>query len=86
MDRFLYDNDLQHERVKCNFKLCVIFPGLKILRYAWLCDLLKIISTANYNINPFVLTVTFYSARKYQKTGRFSDVFRGYRNVTLETN
>ena len=65
---------------------CVIFPGLKILRYAWLCDLLKIISTANYNINPFVLTVTFYSARKYQKTGRFSDVFRGYRNVTLETN
>ena len=34
------------------------------------------------HLNPFVFNVTFYTPWKH----RFSDVFRGYRNVMLGTN
>ena len=37
-------------------------------------------------INLFLSYVTFLYPWKHQKTLQFSDAFRGYRSVTLETN
>ena len=38
------------------------------------------------SLNPFQTSVACYTPWKHQKTFRFSDVFRGYRNATLGWN
>ena len=38
---------------------------------------------ANNNFNPYYPNVTFLCSLKTSENQRFSDVYRGYRNVTL---
>ena len=37
-------------------------------------------------LNPLISSVTFIYPLKTSEKGRFSDVFRGYKNVTLDIN
>ena len=41
------------------------------------------LDTRLYLVNPYSPNVTFLYPMKTSENGRFSDVFRGYRNVTL---
>ena len=56
----------------------------KVLKYASLKKLRML--SGSRSINPFYSNVTFLCPQKLSENHRFSDVFRGYRNVTLDKN
>ena len=41
-------------------------------------------NSSSLSLNPFYSSVTFLQPLKTSENQRFSDVFRGYRNVTLD--